>query len=130
MLVHFAFQIMVAFGFILIGLSLWFWRATRRGSAAENKWLLRALVYGSPLGILALEAGWIVTEVGRQPWVIYRVMRTSAAVTPASHVQVTFAAFTILYLFLGIVMVIFLRRLAAVDSESAQPPTQEVAHAG
>ncbi len=109
---HIAFQIMVGCGFALVGLGLWFWFAYWRLKSIENRWLLRALVAGSPLGFLALEAGWIVTEVGRQPWVIYEVMRTSEGVTTATDVGFTFAIFTLLYLGLGIVLIFLLRYLA------------------
>jgi cytochrome bd ubiquinol oxidase subunit I len=61
---------------------------------------------------VALEAGWIVTEVGRQPWVINGVMATRDAVTPAPHVAITFAAFTVLYSVLGAALITLLRRLA------------------
>ncbi|MBV9109086.1 MAG: cytochrome ubiquinol oxidase subunit I, partial [Gemmatimonadetes bacterium] len=67
---HTAFDVMVGAAFAMIGLGLWFWW-TRWRKREPGRWLLRALVAGSPLGVLALEAGWIVTEVGRQPWVVY-----------------------------------------------------------
>jgi cytochrome d ubiquinol oxidase subunit I len=66
----------------------------------------------SPLGFIALEAGWMVTELGRQPWTIYRIMRTSEAVTPATDVPTSFVAFTALYLFLAVALVVLLLRLA------------------
>ena len=111
--VHLAFQVMVGCGMVLLGLGLWFWWVRwRRRDVAQRPWLLRALVAGSPLGFLALEAGWCVTELGRQPWVIYRVMRTSAGVTSVAEVTESFALFTALYLLLGIVLVTLLLRLA------------------
>jgi cytochrome d ubiquinol oxidase subunit I len=70
------------------------------------------LVLSAPLGFLALEAGWIVTEVGRQPWVIYGIMRTADAVTPAGGVGVSLAGFSLLYAGLGVTVVLLLRRLA------------------
>jgi cytochrome d ubiquinol oxidase subunit I len=108
---HLAFQVMVGSGFALIGLGALFWLAWWRG-LIENKWLLLALVLGSPLGMLALEAGWIVTEVGRQPWTIYGVMRTSEAVTPVDDVRTTFLVFTALYVILGLILILLLRYLA------------------
>jgi cytochrome bd ubiquinol oxidase subunit I len=73
---------------------------------------LLGLVVASPLGYLALQAGWIVTEVGRQPWTIYQVMRTSEAVTHVDGVPITFFGFSVLYLFLGTALVLLLRALA------------------
>lgn len=123
---HIAFQVMVASGFALIGLGLWFWFARWRLRTIDGRWLLWALVLGSPLGFLALETGWIVTEVGRQPWTIYGVMRTSDAVTPAPHVQTTFITFTILYLGLGVVLITLLRNLAKERPESTNQAPREV----
>lgn len=128
-LAHFAFQIMVGSGMALIGLGLWFWLARWRWPG-ENRWLLWALVLGSPLGFIALEAGWIVTEVGRQPWVIYQVMRTAEGVTPADHVPFTFYSFSIVYTGLAVVLVILLRRLATGAPTPTRPEhLREVPHA-
>jgi cytochrome d ubiquinol oxidase subunit I len=84
---------------------------------------LRALVAAGPLGFVAIEAGWVVTEAGRQPWIIYKVMRTEDAVTPMPGIAVPFAAFTLLYVFLAGIVFILLRRqfreTAGADSPSA-----------
>src|ERR1044071_3416148 len=101
-------------------------------SVLPGRWLLRALVFASPLGIVALEAGWIVTEVGRQPWIIHDVMKTEDAVTTVSGVPATFFGFSILYLVLGTALALLLRRLATgapPSPASADAPTPEVAHA-
>ncbi|MCG8351455.1 MAG: cytochrome ubiquinol oxidase subunit I [Chloroflexales bacterium] len=130
LLTHLAFQIMVASGFALIGLGLWFWLVRWRYPALDRPWLLRALVIGSPLGFLALETGWIVSEVGRQPWVIYEVMYTSAGVTPDPAVPLTFFGFSLLYVVLGITLAILLRALATgAPQQPANPQDQEVRHA-
>jgi cytochrome d ubiquinol oxidase subunit I len=71
---------------------------------------LRGLVAAGPLGFLAIETGWVVTEAGRQPWIIYGVMRTSAAVTPMHGLVAPFAAFSALYIFLAVMVVLILRR--------------------
>jgi cytochrome bd ubiquinol oxidase subunit I len=115
--VHPAFQTMVGAGVAMLGVAAWYgwawWRARRGGRDwASRRWLLRALVAASPLGFLALEAGWIVTEVGRQPWIIYGVMRTRDAVTPAGEVGLSLAGFSLLYAGLVVVLVLLLRRLA------------------
>ena len=109
----------------LIGAGLWFWLARWR-RREPGRWLLRALVAASPLGILALEAGWIVTEVGRQPWIIHGVMRTRDGVTPARGVPATFFGFSLLYLGLGVALALLLRGLAT----GAPPAAGSVACAG
>lgn len=110
-IVHWAFDLMVGVGSALAALSLWAaWRAWRRRGLPDSRWFLRALVAAGPLGFLAIEAGWVVTEVGRQPWIIYRVMRTAEAVTPMPALVVPFTAITVLYLFLTVVLVFLLRR--------------------
>ncbi|MBA2251319.1 MAG: cytochrome ubiquinol oxidase subunit I [Nitrospirales bacterium] len=109
--VHVAFQLMVASGFIMAGLALWAgWRWWRGQGLQHETVLLRALVLASPLGFLAIESGWVVTEVGRQPWIIYGVMRTSDAVTPMPGLWVPMITFTLLYGVLGLVVVWLLKR--------------------
>jgi len=129
--VHFAFQVMVGLGFFMVGVALWFWSAwwwsrRRAGDWTQHRWLLRALALTTPFGFLALEAGWIVTEVGRQPWIIWGVMRTSAAVTPVANVDLSLAGFVVLYLSLLVALVFLLQRLAHAEaerpSESEAPP--------
>ena len=127
--VHLAFQVMVGCGFVLIALGLWFWWARWRSRAPEGRLLLWGLALGSPLGFLALEAGWLVTELGRQPWTVYQVMRTCAAVTPATEVTASFLMFTLLYLGLAGALVVLLRRLATGGPlAGATPAGQEAAH--
>jgi cytochrome d ubiquinol oxidase subunit I len=77
----------------------------RRQEIAAHPWLLRAIALCAPMGFIAIEAGWTVTEVGRQPWVISGVLRTSHAVTPMPGLVYTFLLFTALYLLLGVVVV-------------------------
>jgi cytochrome d ubiquinol oxidase subunit I len=128
---HLAFDVMVGSAFAMIGLGLWFWLVRWR-RREPGRWLLRALVAGSPLGIVALEAGWIVTEVGRQPWIVRGVMLTRDGVTRAGGVAATFFGFSVLYLVLGIALALLLRRLAtgAPPLPEAAPRTVEAAHAG
>ena len=86
--VHLAFQVMVGAGFAMVSVVLWAgWLLWRRHTIYDTAWFLRALVAASPLGIIAVEAGWVVTELGRQPWIIYGVMRTADAVTPCPDWQ-------------------------------------------
>jgi cytochrome bd ubiquinol oxidase subunit I len=125
---HMAFQIMVGIGFLLLGLSAAFWLIYRRDRPGllRRRWLLWAIVAASPLGYVALQAGWIVTEVGRQPWIIYEVMRVADGVTPADGVPITLFGFTILYLALGTALVVLLRALAGSQTAA---DGEEVAHA-
>ncbi len=103
--VHAAFQIMVALGTYLDRVSLWAgWVAWRRRDLAGHRRLLQAIALAGPMGFIAVEAGWTVTEVGRQPWIIRGVMKTSEAVTPMPGLVVPLTFFTLLYLFLGAVV--------------------------
>ncbi len=118
---HLAFQFMVAAGTFMAAVSIWYlisvWR--RRG-VLPGRALLIAIVICMPLGFLAIEAGWVVTEVGRQPWIITNVMRVSEAVTPMPGLAVPFAMFTLLYLGLGgIVLYLMVRqiRLSCIPEE-------------
>ncbi len=106
--VHAGFQVMVGCGMAMLGVCalggfLW-WRKR----LFSPRFLLIAMLAG-PLGLIALEAGWSVTEVGRQPWILHGVMRTADAVTPMPGLIVPFSAFTVLYLVLGGVVVLLLR---------------------
>ncbi len=93
----------------------------RRRRLPESVWFYRALVAAGPLSVVALIAGWVVTEVGRQPWVVYRVMRTSQAVTGAGGIPVGYATLAAVYLALAIGVAWVLRRLhrAPLDREAA-----------
>ncbi len=104
--VHTAFQIMVGLGTFMALVSLWAGLlALRRRDLCAEPWLLRALALAAPMGFLAIEAGWTVTEVGRQPWIIYGVLRTADAVTPMPGLIVPFLGFSLLYCFLGVIVV-------------------------
>jgi len=110
--VHVAFQVMVGAGTaMLLVAAIYWWRRRRSPAGAEGPWLLRTLVAASPLGFIALEAGWIVSEVGRQPWIILGVMRTAEAVTPAAGLLMSLSGFVVLYVLLGVVLVSLLTRL-------------------
>lgn len=111
-LTHLAFQIMVGSGMLLIALAAWFWWQDGRGKDwLQSPWLLRSIVICGPLGFLALQAGWFVTEVGRQPWTINGILRTSESVTTAEGIPAMFFAFTVLYLVLGATTFVLLLRL-------------------
>ncbi|HKV70263.1 MAG TPA: cytochrome ubiquinol oxidase subunit I [Gemmatimonadales bacterium] len=110
--VHLAFDMMVGIGTYLALLGLWVvWSTWRRGEITRAH--LRAIAIATPLGFLAIEAGWVVTEVGRQPWIIYGVLRTRDAVTPMPGLIVPFTAITLLYVFLTVVVTRLLVRHVA-----------------
>ncbi len=112
-MLHWSFDTMVGIGSALIALGAWFgfvwWR---RRDIPKTPWFLRAVAVSGIAAIVAMECGWIVTEVGRQPWIVQGVMRTSEAVTGASGVWLTFSIVLVLYTALGIATVLILRRMA------------------
>jgi len=103
--VHIAFQVMVGLGSFMALVAAWALALmVRRRDLRAHPWLLRALGVAAPMGFICTEAGWVVTEVGRQPWVIHGVLRTADAVTPMPGLVVPFLAFTLLYCFLGVIV--------------------------
>jgi len=113
-LVHISFQLMVGAGVLMLLVALvYWWLRHRRGEEGliHSAWPMRMLVLASPLGFMALETGWIVSEVGRQPWIIAGVMRTAEAVTPAPGIMTTLALFLTLYTLLAVVLAGLLRRI-------------------
>jgi len=123
--VHVAFQIMVGAGSLMLALvAAGVLLAWRRRGAPTHPLFLKAATLFSPLGLIALEAGWTVTEVGRQPFIISGLLRTVDAVTPVKGLVFHFLGFTALYVFLGVIVVILLR--AHVLHEEEQPATDEV----
>jgi cytochrome d ubiquinol oxidase subunit I len=124
-----AFQVMVGAGTALAGLAvlvgafLLVRRRRRGGDLAWPRPLLRALVAASPLGFVALEAGWLVTEWGRQPWVVRGLLRTADAVTSFPYRAAPFWLFTIVYALLGVAVVYLLaRQIADADRAAGAPP--------
>ena len=108
---HFAFQVMVGLGILLVLISLLYFIAlAKKKSWLEKRWLLKLFVVSIPLGYIAIEAGWTVTEVGRQPWIIQGVMRTKDAVTPMPGIVYSFYIFTAVYLSLAFIVTFLLYR--------------------
>jgi cytochrome bd ubiquinol oxidase subunit I len=125
-IVRIAFQTMVGIGTLLalLGVGFLFVRL-RRKRLPESAWFYRAVVVAGPLAVLALIAGWVTTEVGRQPWVVYRVMPTAEAVTGASGIPVGYATLAAVYLLLACGVAWVLRRLSRAPLDIA-PDQQEV----
>src|SRR6266550_82582 len=122
-MLHWAFDTMVGICTVLIGLGAWlaigWWR---KRDFPQTKWFLRATALSGVAAVVALECGWIVTEVGRQPWIVYNVMRTSDAVTHASGVWVTFGLIVGLYVALGATLIISLRAMSRRWREDGREP--------
>ena len=117
-IVKISFRAMVAIGTALAALGAWFaWVWWRRGHLPRSVWFARAVVAAGPLSLVALIAGWVTTEVGRQPWVVYEIMRTEAAVTGASGIPVGFAVLSLVYVALAAIAYVMLRRLARAEFE-------------
>ena len=127
--IHVAFQVMVGLGLAMVAASVSFWFMVWRRKAVQpgrlQLWLLVAL---APAGFIAIEAGWIVTEVGRQPWIIWHVMRTEDAVTQVPNQFAAFGGFTILYAILAVTAV-WLLRLVARKPPKIEPSGKEASHA-
>ena len=111
MVVHFAFQIMVGLGtlMMLIGF-IYFFMRWRKWDYINNKWWLRILAFATPIGFIALEAGWTVTEVGRQPWIIYKVMRTKDALTAMPGIQYSLITIVLVYTILTLAVMWLMHR--------------------
>ncbi len=108
---HYAFQIMVGIGVLmmLIGI-IYFYGLWKKKDLLSKSWFLKTFIWATPLGFIALEAGWTVTEVGRQPWIIQGVMRTSEAVTPMPGIQYSFYLFSFIYFTLSVAVIFLLKR--------------------
>ncbi len=112
-MVHWSFQAMVGLGLALAGLGALYWLSRRRGrDLLASRWFLRLAVVAGPAAVAALELGWITTEVGRQPWVVYRVMRVEEAVTRGSGVWITLLAVVAIYTAMTVGAVTTLRSMA------------------
>jgi cytochrome d ubiquinol oxidase subunit I len=126
-LTHYAFQAMVGLGSLLALIGLIYLIAiVKKKSWLDKRWLLKLFVVSVPLGYIAIEAGWIVTEVGRQPWIINGVMLTKDAVTPMPGIVYSFYIFTAVYISLALIVIFLLHRQIKMvpvlyDSENTKP---------
>jgi cytochrome d ubiquinol oxidase subunit I len=110
---HLAYNAMIGVGFALLGLAAWtgfvWWR---RRDIPRTKWFLRAVAVSGAGAVIALESGWVATEVGRQPWIVYGIMRTSEAVSTAPGLRYGFYGVVAVYIVLTAMTVHVMRRLA------------------
>lgn len=105
LITHIAFQIMVACGFLMMFVGLiYLYLYWRKKEKLQSKWFLWLVGLCTPLGFIAVEAGWTVTEVGRQPWIIYGIMKTEDAVSSMPGLQYPFFIFTAVYLLLAFIV--------------------------
>ncbi len=113
-----SFQLMVGIGSALALLGLWFlWARWRRGALPRSPWFYRLVVASGPAALVALIAGWLVTEVGRQPWIVYHLMRVEEAATRARGIPVSYATLVVVYAGLYGIALFMLRRVAGKPVE-------------
>ncbi len=106
---HYAFQVMVGIGMLMLAIAvLYFIGLFKRWR--DSRWMLQLFAIATPLGFVAVEAGWTVTEVGRQPWIIYGVMKTIDAATPMPGIVYSFYLFTAIYVSLACIVIFMLYR--------------------
>jgi cytochrome d ubiquinol oxidase subunit I len=116
-LIHLSFDTMVGIGFLLLGLGLWLLvRWIRKRGPPASRWFLRAVLVAGPGAVVAMECGWITTEVGRQPWIVYNVMRTSDAVNPAPGLYWGLVVLLIVYSALTAITLFVLRRIKEANA--------------
>jgi cytochrome bd ubiquinol oxidase subunit I len=113
-IVHLSFQLMVGIGFSLVALVLWYWFRRWRGSDLLDRsdWFRRGVVAAGPAAMTALIAGWIVTEVGRQPWIVYGVMRADEAVTDAGWIWWSLTTIVVVYASMTVFGAVVLRAMS------------------
>ncbi len=117
-LLFYCFRVMVAIGFWFLGLAVWSLVLWRKGALCttrigKHRWFLKAWAAAVPMGFIAVEGGWILREVGRQPWVVYGMMRTNEAASalPPADIAFTLLVYGLIYTVLGVVFLAFARRL-------------------
>ena len=109
--VHYAFQIMITFGVLMMGIAVIYLIAQFfKKDWRTKRWFYKLFMIATPFGYIALEAGWTVTEVGRQPWIIYAIMRTVDSITPMPGIQYSFYIFTFVFITLSIILVFLMNR--------------------
>ena len=119
---HLSFNLMVAIGFGLLGLGLWLaWAWWRHRDTPRTAWFLRAVAVSGVAAVAAMEAGWVTTEVGRQPWIVYRVLRVADAVNPEPGIQYGYWAVIAIYAVLTVVTIAVLRHMTRSVAIPAAP---------
>lgn len=123
---HYAFQIMIGLGMLMMLIAfIYFVALWKKKHWMKSKWLLKLFVIATPMGFIALEAGWTVTEVGRQPWIIHGIMRTADAVTPMPGIIYSFYIYTAVYISLAVVVTFMLYRQIKMVGKMYNPEKNE-----
>ncbi|WP_130905755.1 cytochrome ubiquinol oxidase subunit I [Pseudomonas sp. Sample_22] len=126
-IVFFAFRFMVGLGLLMLGQGMAAWMLARRQRLFNTRWMMRGCVLLAPAGFVAMLSGWVVTEVGRQPFTVYGLLRTADSLSPVSHQQVAASTWSILLFYLLIfgiglwVLLRILRKPAHEDQPGPQP---------
>jgi cytochrome d ubiquinol oxidase subunit I len=125
--VHLAWDVMVGLGTLLFLLALWYWACwVFRRDMPQSKLFLRIAAAAGILALVAMEAGWVVSEVGRQPWIVYEMMRVDKAATANTGIWIATISVTVLYIGLGITTILVLRGMARRSREGADVADQDV----
>jgi cytochrome d ubiquinol oxidase subunit I len=124
----YSFRLMVLIGFIMVFMmlwALWYWFKgnLKYENTSRHKWFWRIWYWGLPFGFIATELGWITREVGRQPWVIYGIMRTSEGISnlTAEQVMATLVAFILTYVVLFVIFIAFTRKILKTGPDLKSP---------
>ncbi len=124
--VHLSFDVMVGLGsFMALVAAVVLFMYWRKRDLVANRWALMAVTVCAPMGFICIEAGWVVTELGRQPWIIYGILRTADAVTPMPGLIVPFITFTALYCFLGIIVAMLLYQQVVRSPREEEPAPRQ-----
>ncbi len=121
----FAFRLMVGVAFLMLGLVAWSWWLRYRGRLFDDEWFLRACLWMTPAGFVAVLAGWTTTEVGRQPWTVYGLMRTANSASPslsATHVLLSLLAYGVVYLIIFPAGFIIMARIVRTGPSPGETP--------
>jgi cytochrome bd ubiquinol oxidase subunit I len=125
--VHLSFDLMVSIGFGLLALGAWLaWTWWRRRDLPRSRWFLLAVAVSGAAAVAAMELGWVTTEVGRQPWIVYHVLRVASAVNPEPGIQYGYYGVIAIYAVLTVVTVAVLRRFTKARPVPEAPQESDV----
>jgi cytochrome d ubiquinol oxidase subunit I len=129
-IVHLAFDSMVGIGFGLLALGLWLaWTWWRRRDIPGSRWFLRAVAVSGVAAVVAMEAGWVTTEVGRQPWIVYGLLRVDQAVNPAAGIGWGLPALVVVYAILTVAIIYVLLHMVRSRPVPTAPQESDVTDA-